>query len=155
MIERKNIIIGITIMVVIILFIPMIPIEVTYQEVEPYEREAKYQIIDASLSKGWDFIRGDYTIFEVVIKNIDKFGGTFIVTHYLYTIDGLFGKKTISEYIGPGETTTFRTEFDTKFGVDVRGKYQVTPPIVVDKRVVTKHRTVYKSIIELILYGSQ
>ena len=151
--QNRNLIIGVVIIIIIILFIPMIPVKVAYTETESYERNARYEVVSATLKRGFDLIRGDYTISEVVIKNIDKKGGTFTVTHYLYTVNGLFGTKTTSDYIAPGEIKVFRAEFDTTLGQDVRGEYSVTPPKIVDEHVVVKYKTVYKSIIEFLLYG--
>jgi hypothetical protein len=91
-------------------------------------------------------------ISEVTVKNIDAYGGTFTVTHYLYNVNGLYGTKTTSEYLAAGETKTFRAEFDTQWLQDVRGEYSVSAPTVIDQKVVTKHKTVYKSIIEILVY---
>jgi hypothetical protein len=55
--------------------------------------------------------------------------------------------------VAAGETKTFRAEFDTRWLQDVRGEYSVSAPTVIDQRVVTKHKTVYKSIIEVLAYG--
>jgi len=140
---------------VITLFIPIIPVEVTYTEVEPYERLATYEVVSATLTPGWDFERGVYHTFEVTVKNTDKYGGTFTVTFYLYDVNGLYGTETESEYIAAGATKTLKAEFDTKLGQDVRGEYSVSAPTVIDQRIVTKHKTVYKSIIEILIYGTE
>ena len=151
---RKGIVAGIAVLIIIVLlFIPMIPITESYKVTEPYERLAKYTVVSAVLKEKWDFQRGVYHSSEVTVKNIDKFGGTFTVTHKLYDIHGLFGTKVTKSYIPAGGTYTFIAEFDTELGQDVRGEYSVFPPKVIDQQVVTKHRTVYKSIIELLLYS--
>lgn len=152
----KKLIIGIIVVAVIIvfLFIPFIPVEVTYSETEPYNRLANYQVISATLTEHFELIgRGVYHRSTVVVKNIDSYGGTFTVEHYLYDVNGIFGTETISGYIGAGNTETFVAEFDTSLGQDVRAEYSVTAPTVIDQRVVTKRKTVYKSIIELLIYG--
>jgi len=59
----------------------------------------------------------------------------------------------MSSYIAAGAIETFKAEFDTYAGQDVRGKYSVSPPTVIDERIVTKYKTVYKSIIEILIYG--
>lgn len=140
-------------LIVVVLFVPIIPVTVPYTEIESYEREARYEVVSATLKAGFDLARGVYHTSEVVIKNIDKYGGTFRVTHDLYDVDGLFGTKTTSGHIGAGGTETFRAEFDTALAQDVRGKYSVSAPTVIDERVVTKQKTLYKSIIEIVLYG--
>jgi len=136
---------------VLILFAPVIPVEVTYAEPEPFKREARYEVISSSLSTGFDLFRGFYTVFEVKIKNTDKYGGNFTVAFYLYDKEGLFGKDVKSGQIGPGEEKTFRAEFDTKFGQEVRGEYKVTPPIVVDQKLHYVQRVVRKSLIQIAL----
>lgn len=129
----KKLAIGVTVAVIaIFLFIPIIPVDVTYSETEPYSRLAEYEVVSAFLREGWDFTRGTYHTSEVTIKNIDSYGGTFTVTH---------------------DTETFMADFDTQWLQDVRGEYTVSAPTVIDERVVIKHKTVYKSIIAILIYG--
>ncbi|PDM26985.1 hypothetical protein CP083_00950 [Candidatus Bathyarchaeota archaeon B24-2] len=134
-----------------ILFAPVIPTKETYAEPEPFKREARYEVVSSSLSTGFDLFRGFYTIFEVKIKNTDKYGGNFTVTFYLYDKEGLFGKDVESGQIGSGEERTFRAEFDTRLGQEVRGEYKVTPPIVVDQKLHYVQRVVRKSLIQIML----
>ena len=152
----RNLIIGVIVLagLLIILFVPMIPVDATYTETEPYDRLCKYECTSATLTEELELLgRGIYHRSTVVVENIDSYGGTFTVKHYLYDIDGLFGTETTSGYIGAGNTETFIAEFDTSLGQDVRAEYSVSEPTVIDQRLVTKHKTVYKSIIELLLYG--
>lgn len=130
--------------IITILFIPMIPTKEACSETEEYEREAKYEVVSVTL-------KGNASI--VVVKNIDAYGGTFTVTHYLYAADATHGTKTTGEYLAAGQNKTFRAEFDTQGLQDIYSGYSVSAPTVIDKRVVTRHRTVYKSIIELLIYG--
>jgi len=139
--------------IIAVLLIPMIPVDIAYSETEPYNRECRYEVVSATLTESWDITRGTYHISDVTVKNIDSYGGTFKVTHYLYDVNGLYGVQETSEYLAPGETKTFRAEFDTQWGQDVRGEYSVSAPTVIDQRVVTKHKTVHKSIIEILVYG--
>lgn len=155
-VSHKNLIIGViaVAVVVIILFIPMIPVEVSYTEIEPYTRLAKYEVVSATLKEELEPLgRWIYHASIIEVKNIDSYGGTFKVTHYLYDVNGLYDLETTSEYLSAGETKTFRAEFDTQWLQDVRGEYTVSAPTVTDQRVVTKHKTVYKSIIEILIYG--
>ena len=155
-VSHKNLIIGVIVVavVVIVLFVPIIPVEVTYSETEPYNRLAKYEVVSATLKEELElFGKGVYHASIVVVKNIDEYGGTFTVRHKLYDVNGLYGTETTSGYIGAGGTETFRAEFDTQFLQDVRGEYAVSAPTVIDERVVTKHKTVYKSIIDILIYG--
>jgi hypothetical protein len=151
----KGLIVGIIVLavVLVILFIPMIPVDATYNDTEPYDRLATYQVVSATLTQEFElFGRGVYHRSTIVVKNIDSYGGTFTVIHYLYDVNGLFGTKTTSAYVGAGQTSNFVAEFDTSLGQDVRAEHSVSAPTVIDNRVVTKHKTVYKSIIELVFY---
>jgi uncharacterized protein YpmB len=145
--DYKKLILGIIIIaaiIIAILFVPMIPIKAAYSETEEYEREARYEVALATLKANASI---------VIVKNIDAYGGTFTVTHYLYDVSGLHETKTTVEYLAAGQNKTFRAEFDTQGLQDVHSGYSVSAPTVIDKRVVTKNRTVYKSIIELLIYG--
>jgi len=146
LIGYKLLIVGIIVVAVIItvLFIPMIPVKEAYSETEEYEREAKHEVVLATLKANASM---------VVVKNIDAYGGTFTVTHYLYDVNGLCGTKTTGEYLSAGQNKTFRAEFDTQGLQDVRGGYSASAPTVIDRRVVTEYRIVYKSLIELLIYG--
>jgi hypothetical protein len=150
----RGLIAGVIIIAVIlvILFIPIIPVDATYNETEPYNRLATYQVVSANLREDWDLSRGTYHTSEIVVRNTDSYGGTFTVTHRLYDVNGLYGTKSTSSFVGNGQTYTFSTQFDTQWLQDVRGEYSVSAPTVIDNRVVTKHKTVYKSIIELMFY---
>lgn len=152
--NHRELIVGIIVLAVVlaILFIPMIPVDTTYNSTEPYERFATYQVISATTTEGFDLTRGVYQTVAVQITNTDTYGGTFTVKLSLYTIDGLFGSQSPSAYMGPGQSHTFSAQFDTSFGQNVRGEYSVTVPTVIDNQVVIKHKTVYKSIIELVFY---
>jgi hypothetical protein len=147
---KASIVIGMLVLILVVLLVPIIPTEEQYQEPESYERLARYEVPTAVLSSGFDLSRGYFTISEVTVINIDSYAGIFQVTHRLYTIDGLFGTKTTNEYISPGDTKISRAEFDTRWGQDVRGEYSVSPPTVIAQRVVTKTRTVYRSIFEIL-----
>ena len=135
--------------IVIVLFAPLIPVEVTYSETEPYDRSATYVVDDYNLVEklGWfDF----YVQSDVTVRNTDKHGGTFVVVHKLYDVYGLFGTVTDSFYLGAGASYTSTATFDTSWGQDTLGSYDVTPPTVIDTRLVEKTKTVYKSIIEIL-----
>jgi hypothetical protein len=150
----KNLIIGIVVLVVIvvILVIPIIPVDATYNETEPYNRLATYDVVSATLTEGWDFSRGTYHTSTIVVRNTDSYGGTFSVTHRLYDVNGLYDIETTTAFVGSGQQYSFSTQFDTQWLQDVRGEYSVSAPTVIDNRVVTKHKTVYKSIIEVVFF---
>lgn len=176
--SHRTLIIGVIVVAVImvILFIPMIPIKVAYSDTEPYEetetytetesyeREATYVVEDYKLQEKlrWFDV---YVQSDVTVRNTDKYGGTFVVVHRLYDVHGLFGSEEDSFYLGAGESYTSTATFDTSWGQDTVGSYDVNPPTVIDTRLVEKTRvvqktrvvektkTVYKSIIEILIYG--
>ncbi len=155
LIDYKKLTMGILVVAIIItiLFIPMIPVKEAYSETEEYGREARYEVASVTFTEESELPgRGVYHVSTVVVKNIDPYGGTFWVTHYLYDANELQGTKSVGEYLSAGQNKTFRTEFDTQGLQGVRGGYSVSAPTVIDKRVATKSKTVYKSIIELLLY---
>jgi hypothetical protein len=155
-VSNKNLIIGIIVVaiIIIILFVPMIPVDVTYSETEPYNRLATYEVISATLKENFEwFGKWVYHRSTVVVKNTDSHGGTFTIKHYIYDVNGLLATKTSDEYIDAGNTVTSNADFDTQWLQDVRGEYSVTAPTVIDQRVVTKHKTIYRSIIEILIYG--
>lgn len=136
------------------MFIPMIPTEETYNETEPFNRLATYQVDSAAFSEELELLgRGVYHRSTIIIRNTDSYGGTFSVTHRCYDVNGLYGTKTTDGYIAAGGTQSFIAEFDTAFLQDVRAEYSVTAPTVIDERIVTKTRTVYKSPIQMLIYG--
>lgn len=157
--EKKEIgkksIVGVIVVavIVVILFIPMIPIEEAYSVTEPYERECTYVVDDWDLVEKWSLSIGFYVQSDVTVRNTDKYGGTFQVVHRLNDIHGLFGTVTDSFQLGAGASYTSTATFDTRMGQDTLGTYSVTAPTVIDEHLVTKYRTVYKSIIELLIYG--
>ena len=152
----KSLVIGVVVIVVVlaVLFIPMIPIAESYNETEPFNREATYTVTSSSLSEQFELLgRGVYHRSTVVVKNTDSYGGTFKVTHLVYDVNGLLASRDTEGYIGAGLTSTFSTEYDTQWLQDVRGEYSVTAPTIIDQRVVKKTRTIYKSPIQMLFYG--
>jgi len=151
----KNLIIGIIVVAVIlvVLLVPMIPTSEAYNETEPYERKCTYVVDDWDLVEKWSLSMGFYVQSDVTVRNTDKYGGTFKVVHELNDIHGLFGTDTNSFYLGAGASHTSTATFDTRMGQDTLGTYSVTAPTITDEHLVTRHRTVYKSIIELLVYG--
>jgi len=151
----KNLIIGVIVVAVIliVLLVPMIPTSEAYNVTEPYERKCTYVVDDWDLVEKWSLSIGFYVQSDVTVRNTDESGGTFKVVHRLDDINGLFGTETDSFYLGAGASHKSTATFDTSMGQDTKGAYSVTAPTITDEQVVTKHRTVYKSIIELLIYG--
>jgi hypothetical protein len=150
----KKLIIGVIVVAVIlvVLFIPMIPTSEAYNVSEPYERDCTYIVDDWDLVEKWSLSIGFYVQSDVTIRNSDKDGGTFKVVHKLDDIHGLFGTVTDSFFLGAGASHKSTATFDTRMGQDTLGTYSVTAPTITDEQIVTKHRTVYKSIIGLLIY---
>jgi hypothetical protein len=150
----KKLIVALVVVVaiVVVLFIPMIPTSEAYNVTEPFNRECTYVVDNWDLEEKFGLF-DVYVQSDVTVRNTDKYGGTFQVVHELRDIDGLFGTETNSFYLGAGQSHTSTVTFDTRWGQDTRGTYSVVAPTVTDEQLVTKHRTVYKSIIEIILYS--
>jgi len=142
--KNPTTVIVVAVIVMAVLFIPMIPVKEDYSQTEEYERETMYEVVSVALEEQNETV--------VVVKNIDAYGGTYIVSHYLYDADGLHETKTTGEYLAAGQNKTFRAKFDTKGLQDVRGGYSVSAPRVIDRRVVIKHGIIHRSIIELLIY---
>ncbi len=149
----KKLIIGLVVVVaiVVVLLIPMIPTSEAYNVTEPYNRECTYEVDNWDLQEKFGFF-DVYVQSDITVRNTDKYSGTFQVVHELRDIDGLFGTETDSFYLNAGQSHTSSVTFDTTWGQDTRGTYSVSAPTVTDEQLVTKHKTVYKSIIEIMLY---
>lgn len=138
--------------IVSVLFVPLVPVEATFNVSEPYSRLATYEVTAASLTGHWDLTRGTYHTSEVAVRNTDVKGGTFVVTHYVYDTNGLFGTKTTNGYVGSGSTVTFAADFDTQFLASYRAEYSVIAPSISGENMVSRKGTAYKSIIDLWLH---
>ena len=153
-VSHKNLITGIIVfaVIVVVLFAPIVPVSVAYSETEPYERWATYAVDDWNLEEklGWFNV---YVQSDVTVRNTDKYGGTFKVVHELNDVYGLFGRVEDSFYLGAGESFTSTATFDTSWGQDTLGSYDVTPPTVIDTRIVEKVKTVYKSTVGILIHG--
>ena len=126
----------------------MEPYQETYEAIEQYQRQVRYNIIDSDLVASWSISLGTHHIYTVVLQNTDDYGGYFQVSFELYDVEGLFEVKSDRHYIGAGGTETFRAEFDTKTGQDVRGERYVSAPTVTDQRIVTQTRTAYRKVVK-------
>jgi hypothetical protein len=151
----RNLIIGVIVVaaILVVLLFPLIPTSEAYNVTEPFERKCTYVVDDWDLEEQWSLSLGFYVQSDVTVRNTDEAGGTFTVLHRLEDIHGLFGTDTDSFYLNAGGSHTSTAIFDTSMGQDTKGTYSVTAPFIPDVRIVTKHRTVYKSIIELLVYG--
>lgn len=99
-----------------------------------------------------------YKVISIVsLRNTDKYGGYFVVLHKLYSpsVTGLLDSIEDSIYLAPDESIASTATFDVDEEVDAYypQSYDVTPPTVIDTRLVAKGRTAYKSIIELLFWG--
>ena len=79
----RNVLIACVVVAIVlaVLFIPMVPVQETYTETEPYqhvitevesyEREANYEVVSATLKGETElFGRGVYHVLEVVVENM-------------------------------------------------------------------------------------
>ncbi len=136
--------------VVIILFLPVVPVDVPYTIEEPFEREIRFDVLSVRLIEKWDLTHGVFHRMEVKVENVDIFPGRFDVVLELSDIDRSLGRRVDSHSLVPGETHVFSAWWDTVLGQDVRGSYIVDTPTVTDRRLVTRYRTEHKSIIQII-----
>ena len=145
----------------VVLFIPIIPIDETYTTTENYNRTLRYKVISAEVDERLTFGECDYW-WEIVLQNIDVIGGTLTVTYKWketwrpYTCerpgDCIWATRDESQYLESGETWTFRFEFNSEWlePVVADQQYSISVPIVADTREVTRHRTHYRSIIDIL-----
>jgi len=177
-IGNKKIIAAVLVVAVIVmaLFMPIIPIEETYADIEYFDRVedytelesfarlCRYEEVSSDLTEEFEILgRGFYHVYTIALKNTDNYGATFSIEFRLIYVNGMYETQTVSEYVGFARTQTFRAEFDTEMGQNVRGETKISVPTIMDERivtkqrmvtdqkVVTKYRTAHKSMIDIIL----
>ncbi|GEM_PF-4400179 len=164
---HKRLIFGITV-VLVILSIPMIPVEVGY------ERSVEYEVTYGYLRT----VDDGNVVGCVVIKNVDEYGGTFTVEYQVLEIfhspssPPSLNTGKISRYVGPGEEKALKFSFhlsrdihiDTSFGTGPPAlivetgpeqgviEYEVHISSEVEPPTVTVTKVVYKSLIELLIH---
>lgn len=159
--SRRNLLIAMVAVAIVfvVLLVPAVPVDTTYEEThrDTYEVVSANQTDNFNETKailGYDYLVYDIAVVEV--KNNDSYGGTFTATFDLpYWFDAGFTEppgKNISNYIEAGQTAQFTAEFDTHASgvqapVYLYIEYSVLAPTV----IVTRHRTVYKSVIQLLI----
>ncbi|MEM2027629.1 MAG: hypothetical protein QXS05_07070 [Candidatus Bathyarchaeia archaeon] len=77
-ISRKILFVLIVLLVISLLFVPVIPVTVTYYDEEPYQRLFAYQVVSSGVRWGLDLVRGIYHMMEVKLQNADTRPGTFL-----------------------------------------------------------------------------
>lgn len=136
-----------------LLFAPIIPVSVEYKETEPVEVPVEYEY---SAEWGSTLLGLDWELYcEVVVENVDDEGGPFTVTVYFYDGDNLAYKDSDTKYIAPGQEATFTlyssglsysTDWETRYHVTV----DIDPPKKIEYRVVSRYKTKYISLIQLL-----
>jgi len=150
----KKKIFGITLAGIIVFLLIPIPINETYEASETYNRRVKFKVISKKADDeiyGFPELKCKY-VSEVILKNIDEYGGMFTVTHYYVThYENVV--KSQSQYLEPGQNGTFRISFTHSWMQIVQGyiKSIRSDTWVQDSRLVTKHRTHLKPIIVILL----
>jgi len=114
-----------------------------YQDTESYQENLKYESVG---TKTGTFLKGfDVWAFgEVPVRNVDSETGKFVVSQTFSTLNGGLKTYTVTQYIMPGETKTFRSEHDIDAGEDFNMKFVITPGTKTLTRTVTKFRDVTK-----------
>jgi hypothetical protein len=119
---------------------------------ESFERLADHKVASEELLQSSDTVRGAFTVFTVVIENLDNFSGEFIVELRLYDSKGLYSVENLSVVIPAGASHALAAEFDTHYGQEVGGEVSVVPPTVIEQRHVMKQRRVHRSILEILFF---
>ncbi len=138
---------------ILILFLPIFPSTEQYDEVERYERDAKFQVVSVSRSELPEecFVRWTVTI-DVAIMNEEKEGGRFEVINQIRTAVGPLDPQTTSKFLDAGEVghlITIHTLPCELYGRDalVQPEYKVKPPRIIDTKVETKTRSVRRPLL--------
>jgi len=114
-------------------------VDASYQATEEYQEPLKYEVVEKTKSttlKGFDV----WAVSEVTVKNVDTETGSFSVLQTFSTLNGQDRTLSSKQYIMPGETKTFREEYDIDLGEDFNVRYSVQPPTKTLTRTVTKYR---------------
>ena len=165
--KKAIVIVAVSVTTLVILFAPIIPIDETFTEIETYNRPLRYGVISSkdreiwNTREGYGFlpIGGITHTSVVVIENRDEHGGTFKVSHCWEDEFGAYSKKEFSseQYLALGEVGNFNASFIEawKSGCNYEfSGYKISAPSIQDERMVTKHKTHHKSIIEIISVGN-
>ena len=114
-----------------------------YQAIEEYQVPLKYEVISATKGTtlhGLDVWAKD----DVEVRNVDTETGTFSVAQTFKTLNRAPQTLQTSQYIMPGEIKNFHEEFDISLGEDFNVDYSVNPSEKTLTRTVTKYRTITK-----------
>jgi hypothetical protein len=145
--------------VLLLLFLPIIPISESYSVTEQFEREALYYTKNEELTREYGLFY-TYHRYSIYVYNNDTFiQGTFTVKFYIYDERGLFASKSVSKNLTTFGTDvphllfswgTFVADFDTSLNQkNVTGKYSVIAPRGIAERTISKTRIIYRSVISL------
>ncbi len=145
--------IGVVVVVIIIGFLPIIPTRRTFNDVESFEREVRFNAPSPELRMGFDILGGlgDITVVTQSVTNVDTEGGTFRVEASLFTVSGLFGIRSDDAFISPGQSRTFEFEFDTELGQDVRAEIVIIPSNTITQRIRERTETLNRSLFDILL----
>jgi hypothetical protein len=144
--------------VLLLLFLPIIPISESYSVTEQFEREALYYTKYEELTREWGLFY-TYHEYSIDVYNNDTFiQGTFTVKFDIYDERGFFASKSVSKNLTAFSTDLtglfshgrFVTDFDTSLSQkNVTGKYSVIAPRGIAERTISKTRIIYRSVISL------
>jgi len=114
-----------------------------YEAVEEYQVPLKYGVVsatDGSTTSGFNYLK----TLTVEVRNVDTETGLFTVQMFFKTLNDGESLKEAKGYIMPGEIKSFYQTYDSDFGEDVGGRYQIIPGKKTLTRTVTKYMTVTK-----------
>ena len=151
--KAHKIIISTLLMLILSLLIP-VPFTEYYTETETYEREYKYKVHVERWTGSTFLCR--YYIVNGTIQNLENRSGEFEL--YVYVgrfVEGkfeIYDSKSLDIYLEPNQTEEFEVYLYTSLDVPIcNPSYDIDPPTVLDTRQVNKSRTIYKTVIQLVL----
>lgn len=159
---------GIAIVFLVIFFaVPLVSVEKSYTEEEPYETTETYwdteqyqedvpidyNVLEDVIVEKTSWSLGVYMEARVKIRNTDTEGGNFDVNFQFKDVYGVQKEETKTEFIASGQTRTVKCTYDHEMGDDVLWRWGVNEPYktvtktqeVEKERTVTKVKTVTKT----------
>ena len=136
-----------------ILFIPMVPSNITYNEVESYERPAEYRVVSVEATRGLS--SGSVTA-KITLENVDKEDGIFTPLFDLYIANQYKETKEVKVLVRSGQREDCHVTFGTRVSFwdwpnNSSWQYRVQPPTVIDQEVVKRDRIVYKPLAQVLV----
>jgi hypothetical protein len=132
---------------------PMIPITVSCEVKERHCICYGYEVLNESFAELYSPLLGDFVRSEFTIRNLEEFGGIFRIVHKLYGVNGSSRSLADSFYLGGGQNHTSTVIFTTAEWKKVRYNVSyIEPPDYSNWTRVTEQRTVYVSLVQVLMH---